>query len=168
MSNTWWAIVIYTLMQLGCHMTQTSPWRTGWDFQVSPGFKVGDSGRTTIHPTLGYARASLDGGHGSILFVGGQVRYAPERFKGRLQGLWFGGEGGYARRSTVVTDPLVADLGDPGVAHGWRIAGLFGVPVYSGKHGSVHVYGSAGVINFGGAGSSIRFGVELHPKQRAP
>ena len=163
-----WLAILLWLFGSGCSLIHLSPWRAGLDFQVSPGFKVGDSGRTTIHPTLGYGRASLDGGHGSILFVGGQVRYAPERFKGRLRGLWFGGEGGYARLSTVVTDPLVADPGDAGVKHGWRIAGLFGVPVYNGKLGSVHVYGSAGVIKFGGAGQSIRFGVELHPKQRAP
>lgn len=78
--------------------------------------------------------------------------------------MWFGGEGAYARRSTVVTNPLVAeDPDDTGITNGWSVGGLVGTPVYRGRAGDLHLYAFSGVRKFGGSGPNIRFGFEFRP-----
>jgi hypothetical protein len=151
------------------HASRTSPWQSGYEIRFSPSFVVADSENVTAHPTVAYERAFFSGGHDNNLHFGGQVRSAPERFQGRLRGLWLGGEGAFARRSTVVTDPLAVEDNEDGVvANGWRVGVLFGMPVFTGSRGSLHFSTSVGVIKFGGMGPSIRFGLEFQPKRRGP
>jgi len=170
MMNTWATIIAFLFGIVGqgfsaadCTGNKTSPFQGGFDLRVSPGIPVGQSGRTSVHPTFAYERSFADGGHDNGLHFGGQVRHKPSRFEGRLSGTWFGGEVSYVRRSSVVTDPTVRDPDDAGVTNGWRIGGLFGIPIYRGQHGSIHFSASGGIIKFGGAGPSFRVGLEFQP-----
>jgi hypothetical protein len=161
------SVVAFALATSNCSVAvsegATSPWQTGIDLRVSPEIKRASSDDLSLHATAAYERSFAAGGHENDLHLGGQIRFTPPQSRDPGKKFWVGGEGSYSRRSAVVTDPLIRDPDDAGVTHGFRFSGLFGVPVLVSARGSWHFYTSAGVMKYGGAGPSFRFGLEFQP-----
>jgi hypothetical protein len=153
------ALVVVSAVACGAKVEQHSPWQSGFDIRAAPGLEAGTSDRVTIHPTVAYSRSLFGGVEGeteSVLHLGGQVRMATAQTS---RSPWFGGEATYARRWTTFDDSALSTE----TTNGWTLAGLAGVPVFTGSAGTLHVYGAGGAAKFGGSGPYFRIGIDFQP-----
>ncbi|MFN0182070.1 MAG: hypothetical protein ACKVZ0_24975 [Gemmatimonadales bacterium] len=155
-------LVMLALTSNGCFILDNSPTQFGLDIRIAPGFALGSSDKVTIHPTAAYARGvfgGVDGESDNILHFGGQVRAKLSSCSAKPRCPWFGGEATFARRRTTFDNSTDAAES----TNGFTLAGLAGVPLVSGKAGTIHGVVAGGMVKFGGSGPYVRIGFDFQP-----
>jgi len=156
--------VVLTLLSVACagKAGSDSPWHGGVDLRFAPGIEVSPDSTVTVHPTVAFARTlvgGVDGEQDSFWNFGGQIRTRLPNCSSAGRCPWFGGETTFARRTTSFDAPGV----ESEVRNGWTVAGLGGIPLVSGKAGTLHGYAAGGLSKFGGTGPYIRVGFDFQP-----